>query len=144
MALAFRRIHHVAIICSDYERSKRFYVSVLGGAVVSETYRSERRSFKLDIEYGGGARIELFSFPGPPSRVSRPEACGLRHLAFEVDDVEASKRALEKMGVDVEGVRIDELTGMRYTFFSDPDGLPIELYERRREDDAGSGVMPGH
>ncbi|MDH0864462.1 VOC family protein [Mitsuaria sp. GD03876] len=124
------RIHHAAIICSDYERSRRFYTEVLGLRVIAETYREARRSYKLDLALPDGAQIELFSFPGAPPRPSYPEAQGLRHLAFEVDDVEAGKRALEAQGIAVEPVRVDELTGKRFTFFADPDGLPLELYER--------------
>ena len=124
------RTHHVAVICSDYERSRRFYTEVLGLEVVSEVYRAERRSYKLDLRLPDGAPIELFSFPDPPKRPSYPEACGLRHLAFEVADVSAAVAELEGLGVTVEPVRVDEHTGRRFTFFSDPDGLPLELYER--------------
>lgn len=124
------RLHHAAIICADYERSRRFYTEVLGLRVVAETYREARRSYKLDLALPDGTQIELFSFPDAPQRPSYPEAQGLRHLAFEVDDVEAGKRALEAMGVSVEPVRVDELTGKRFTFFADPDGLPLEPYER--------------
>ncbi len=124
------RLHHAAIICADYERSRRFYTEVLGLRVVAETYREARRSYKLDLALPDGTQIELFSFPDAPPRPSYPEAQGLRHLAFEVDDVEAARRALEAMGVSVEPVRVDELTGRRFTFFADPDGLPLELYER--------------
>jgi len=124
-----RRIHHAAIICSDYEASKRFYTQTLGLVVLAENYRAERRSFKLDLGLPDGSQVELFSFPGAPSRPSRPEAQGLRHLAFEVDDVAGSKQALEAKGVAVEPIRIDEYTGRRFTFFADPDGLPLELYE---------------
>ncbi len=124
------RIHHAAIICADYERSRRFYTEVLGLRVIAETYREARRSYKLDLALPDGSQIELFSFPGAPPRPSYPEAQGLRHLAFEVDDVEQGKRALEARGVSVEPVRVDELTGKRFTFFADPDGLPLELYER--------------
>ncbi|HPA20026.1 MAG TPA: VOC family protein [Verrucomicrobiae bacterium] len=122
-------IHHVAVICSDYERSKRFYCDVLGLRVVAETYREARRSHKLDLAVPGGAQIELFSFPDPPSRPSRPEACGLRHLAFAVRDIGACARELEARGVVVEPVRVDKLTGKQFTFFADPDGLPLEIYE---------------
>ena len=123
------RIHHVAIICSDYARSKNFYIEVLGFRVLRETHRKERGSHKLDLELPGGAQIELFSFPDPPERPSYPEACGLRHLAFEVEDIADCIEKLERQGVKVEPVRMDELTGKRFTFFSDPDGLPLELYE---------------
>lgn len=124
-----RRIHHAAIICSDYEVSKRFYVETLGLAVIAENYRAERRSFKLDLALPDGSQVELFSFPGAPPRPSRPEAQGLRHLAFSVDDVARCKQVLEDRGIDVEPIRIDEYTGRRFTFFADPDGLPLELYE---------------
>lgn len=122
-------IHHVAIICGDYARSKRFYTEVLGLRVVAETYRTERDSYKLDLALPDGAQLELFSFPEPPPRPSRPEACGLRHLAFAVADLDATVRALEARGIAVEPIRTDELTGRRFTFFADPDGLPLELYE---------------
>lgn len=128
--LKINRVHHIAIICSDYQRSKHFYTVVLGFKAVREVYREERQSYKLDLEVGNQYQIELFSFPGPPARPSRPEAVGLRHLAFEVDDVEDAKRQIESHGVVVEDIRIDEFTGKRFTFFADPDGLPIELYEK--------------
>lgn len=124
------RIHHTAIICADYARSRRFYTEVLGLRVIAETYREARRSYKLDLALPDGSQIELFSFPDAPPRPSYPEAQGLRHLAFEVDDVESGKRDLEAKGIAVESVRVDELTGKRFTFFADPDGLPLELYER--------------
>jgi glyoxylase I family protein len=122
-------IHHVAVICSDYEKSKRFYTEILGFRVVAETYREARRSYKLDIELPDGTQIELFTFPGAPARPSYPEACGLRHLAFEVADIGGCIRELESGGVNVEPVRVDALTGRRFAFFADPDGLPLELYE---------------
>ena len=127
--MSLRGIHHVAIIASDYGRSKQFYVETLGLAVVAENYRAERQSYKLDLALPDGAQIELFSFPNPPARPSRPEACGLRHLAFAVDDVAAWKRKLEAAGIAVEDIRVDEFTGRRFVFFADPDGLPMELYE---------------
>lgn len=123
------RLHHVALICSDYERSKRFYTDVLGLRVVAEAYREARKSWKLDLALPDGIQLELFSFPNPPPRPSRPEAQGLRHLAFAVPDVPASVRELEARGIAVEPVRIDEYTGRAFTFFADPDDLPIELYE---------------
>jgi glyoxylase I family protein len=123
------RIHHAAIICADYPRSRRFYTEVLGLRIIAENYREQRRSYKLDLALPDGSQIELFSFPDAPPRPSYPEARGLRHLAFVVDDVEACKRALEAHGIDVEPVRIDEFTNRRFTFFADPDGLPLELYE---------------
>lgn len=124
------RTHHVAIICSEYERSKRFYTHVLGLEIVSEVFRNERNSYKLDLRLPDGTQIELFSFPNPPQRLSYPEACGLRHLAFEVANVEQAVEELTKRGVAVEKVRVDEYTGKRFTFFADPDGLPLEVYER--------------
>ena len=124
------RTHHVAVICSDYRRSKDFYTHVLGLEVVAEAYRAARDSYKLDLRLPYGKQIELFSFPDPPTRPSYPEACGLRHLAFEVADIVAAVEHLEGHGVKVKPVRVDEHTGKRFTFFADPDGLPLELYER--------------
>ena len=121
-------IHHIAIIGSDYARSRRFYVDILGFAVLNEVYRAERDSWKCDLAVGD-AQIELFSFPNPPPRPSRPEACGLRHLAFAVSDLDAEVARLESHGVVCEPVRVDEYTDRRFTFFADPDGLPLELYE---------------
>jgi len=123
------RIHHAAIICSDYERSRRFYTEVLGLKVLAEHHRAARDSWKLDLALPDGSQIELFSFPNPPPRPSRPEAQGLRHLAFAVHDVVQCKRELESQGVVVETMRVDEYTGRRFVFFADPDGLPLELYE---------------
>ncbi len=122
-------IHHVAIICSNYERSKHFYVEVLGFSVIKETYRTERQSYKLDLRVGPNDQIELFSFPQPPARVNSPEACGLRHLAFRVNNLDQSVTHLQAKGVEVEPIRVDEITGKRFTFFKDPDNLPLELYE---------------
>jgi glyoxylase I family protein len=124
-----KRIHHLAIICSDYTRSKRFYADTLGLRVVREIERPERNSRKLDLLVGDEYQVELFSFPNPPKRLSRPEACGLRHLAFEVDNVEEAAASLRRKGVEVEPVRVDETTGKKFTFFHDPDDLPIEIYE---------------
>lgn len=126
---ALQRIHHAAIICSDYERSKSFYTRILGLGVIAENYREARQSWKLDLALPDGAQIELFSFPGPPPRPSTPEAQGLRHLAFAVDDVQNWSDYLQSQGIAVEPIRIDEYTGRRFTFFPDPDGLPLELYE---------------
>ena len=123
------RIHHAAIICSDYARSRRFYTEVLGLRVVAEHLREARQSWKLDLALPDGSQVELFSFPSPPVRPSRPEAQGLRHLAFAVEDVDRCKADLEAQGVVVEDVRVDEYTGRRFVFFADPDGLPLELYE---------------
>jgi glyoxylase I family protein len=125
-------VHHVAVICSNYERSKRFYVDVLGCRVIAENFREARQSYKLDLGLPDGSQIELFSFPDPPARPSRPEACGLRHLAFDVDDVDEWKARLEEQGIGVEDIRRDEFTGRRFVFFADPDDLPIELYETLR------------
>ena len=123
-------LHHAAIICSDYTRSKHFYVEVLGLRIVAENFRAARQSWKLDLALPDGAQIELFSFPDAPPRPSYPEAQGLRHLAFEVDDVQLCKAQLEAQGIAVEPVRIDEFTGKAFVFFADPDGLPLELYQR--------------
>ena len=122
-------IHHVAIICSDYGRSKHFYVNLLGFSVIQETYREARDSYKLDLNVGDRIQLELFSFPDPPPRPSRPEACGLRHLAFTVENLDQTVTELNKKGIETEPIRLDELTGKRFTFFKDPDGLPLELYE---------------
>lgn len=122
-------IHHVAIICSNYEQSKKFYVEVLGFSILQETFRVERNSYKLDLKVGNNSQIELFSFPNPPQRVSSPEACGLRHLAFVVVNLDATVSYLKSQGVQIEDIRIDELTGKRFTFFKDPDDLPLEIYE---------------
>jgi glyoxylase I family protein len=122
-------IHHVAIICGDYRRSRAFSVDLLGLEVVDENYRAERDSWKLDLRLPCGVRIELFSFKDAPPRPSYPEARGLRHLAFAVADIERSVAYLQSRGLDVEPIRVDEYSGQRFTFFSDPDALPLELYE---------------
>ena len=122
-------VHHIAIICSDYARSRAFYRDVLRLPLIREVYRAERESWKCDLD-AGNAQIELFSFPAPPPRPSRPEARGLRHLAFNVDDLDAEVARLAAAGVVCEPVRVDEHSGQRFTFFADPDGLPLELYER--------------
>ncbi|MGV9679993.1 SMU1112c/YaeR family gloxylase I-like metalloprotein [Nocardia sp. NPDC003482] len=127
--MRLERIHHAAIIASDYAVSKAFYTEVLGLRVVAENYRAERDSFKLDLALPDGTQVELFSFPDPPRRVSGPEACGLRHLAFGVGDVAAALAELRGRGVRTEEVRVDEFTGKRFGFFFDPDDLPLELYE---------------
>jgi len=124
------RLHHIAIICSNYEISKHFYTNIVGFEIIKETYREERDSYKLDLAINGNYVIELFSFPNPPARVSRPEATGLRHIAFEVDNIEESIQLLSENGIETEPIRIDEITNKKFTFFSDPDDLPIELYER--------------
>ncbi|MES2378796.1 MAG: VOC family protein [Bacteroidota bacterium] len=128
--LKINRVHHIAIICSDYERSKHFYTQILGFRILQENYRAERKSYKLDLEVGNLYQIELFSFPDPTPRPSRPEAAGLRHLAFEVDSIDEAVEDITADGVIVEPIRVDEFTGKRFTFFQDPDGLPIEFYER--------------
>lgn len=123
------RIHHVALICADYAKSRHFYTGILGLPVLAEHFRAERNSWKLDLQLPDGGQLELFSFPSPPPRPSRPEACGLRHLAFAVADLDACCRELQAAGVVLEDIRRDEYTGKRFVFFSDPDGLPLELYE---------------
>lgn len=128
--MKLNRIHHVAVICSDYEASKRFYTEVLGLRIEHEHYRAERNSWKADCSLNDEYVIELFSFPNPPERPSYPEAAGLRHIAFEVDDVAEAVDALDAKGVAHEPIRVDEYTGKPFVFFADPDGLPIELYER--------------
>jgi glyoxylase I family protein len=127
--MKIKRLHHIAIICSNYEESKSFYTEVLGFKIDSETYREERQSFKLDLSLNGEYLIELFSFPSPPKRLTRPEATGLRHIAFGVEDLDAWVKYLDEKNVDSEAIRIDEFTNKRFTFLSDPDNLPIELYE---------------
>ncbi|WP_423840759.1 VOC family protein [Vibrio mytili] len=126
----FNAVHHVAIICSDYSTSKKFYTEVLGLTIVAENYRKARDSYKLDLALPNGTQIELFSFPDAPKRPSFPEAQGLRHLAFHVDNVEQVKQYLESKNIAVEPIRIDEFTGKAFTFFQDPDGLPLEVYQR--------------
>lgn len=123
------QIHHAAIIASNYEQSKKFYTEILGFAIINEVYRDERNSYKLDLKVGN-SQIELFSFPDPPKRINNPEAAGLRHLCFAVGDVEQTVQWLSEKGVEVEPIRVDEGTGKKYTFFNDPDGLPLELYEQ--------------
>lgn len=123
------KIHHIAIICSNYEVSKKFYTEVLGLNIIREVYREERQSYKLDLAIGEHYVIELFSFPNPPARPSRPESCGLRHLAFSVDNVEEKRNELIQKGLDCEDIRIDEFTDKRFFFTSDPDNLPLEFYE---------------
>lgn len=122
-------LHHIAIICSDYARSKDFYTRILGFEIIAEHYRAERDSYKLDLVHASQVRIELFSFKHPPERPSYPEACGLRHLAFSTENIEAAIARLQALGVSCEPVRTDIYTGKKFTFFADPDLLPIELYE---------------
>ena len=116
--------HHIAVIVSDYQKSKRFYTQI-----ITETYRASRDSYKLDLRFPDGSQIELFSFPQPPSRLTSPEACGLRHLAFKVKNIQSAVNFLTENGIECEAIRTDELTGKRFTFFRDPDNLPLELYE---------------
>lgn len=127
--IELNKVHHIAIICSDYNRSKSFYTEVLGLEVIREVYRKERQSYKLDLALNDEYIIELFSFPDPPPRPSTPEATGLRHLAFEVDDVEKAVAQLKTKEIIAEPIRVDEFTGKRFTFIRDPDKLPIEFYE---------------
>ena len=126
----FSKVHHIAIICSDYQKSKHFYTELLGLEILNEVYRSERASYKCDLALNGEYIIELFSFPNPPERVSRPEATGLRHLAFEVNDIDFVVKHLTKKGITTEPIRTDEYTGKKFTFFSDPDQLPLEIYQK--------------
>ena len=123
------QIHHIAIICSDYEVSKKFYIEVLGLNIIREVYREKRQSYKLDLAIGEHYVIELFSFPNPPARPSRPESCGLRHLAFSVDSVEDKRNELTEKGLKCEEIRIDEFTEKQFFFTQDPDNLPLEFYE---------------
>ena len=128
--LGLKRVHHIAIIATNYAQSKAFYCDILGFTLQGEYYRAERDSWKGDLALNGQYVIELFSFPSPPARVNRPEACGLRHLAFSVADIEQAVAQLQAAGVECEPVRVDPYTESRFTFFSDPDGLPLELYEQ--------------
>ena len=125
----FSDIHHIAIICSNYSVSKNFYTKILGLEIIQETYRTERKSYKLDLRLSENIQIELFSFECSPKRVSRPEACGLRHLAFRVKNIEDVLDYLDKNQIIYEPIRIDNITSKRFTFFNDPDGLPLEIYE---------------
>ena len=123
-------VHHIAIICSDYKASKSFYTQVLGLDIINETYREKRKSYKLDLALNGNYIVELFSFPNPPKRTSRPEGCGLRHLAFAVDDIDKIVAHCKKHEIEVEPIRVDEITQKKFTFIADPDDLPIEFYEK--------------
>jgi glyoxylase I family protein len=127
--MQLEKIHHIAIICSDYSKSKQFYVDVLGFKIEQEVYRAERQSYKLDLSLNGDYLLELFSFPNPPKRATRPEATGLRHIAFGVKDIEKEVRFLTSKNIPTEPIRIDEYTNRKFTFFTDPDKLPIEIYE---------------
>lgn len=128
--MLFNKIHHVAIIVSNYEISKKFYVDILEFKILKETYREDRNSYKLDLMIGDDYQIELFSFPNPPKRVDSPEASGLRHLAFEVDSIEKIVEYLNSKNIVTEPIRIDDITGKKFTFFKDPDSLPLEIYEK--------------
>lgn len=128
--LHLNKVHHIAIICSDYHRSLDFYTRILGMRVIAEHYRESRQSYKTDLALSDKYVIELFSFPSPPPRVTHPEAAGLRHLSFEVDNIIETKQELDALGISHEQVRTDEYTGKRFFFFQDPDGLPIEVYEK--------------
>ncbi|MBC8060512.1 MAG: VOC family protein [Clostridiaceae bacterium] len=130
--MKLNKIHHIAIICSDYKKSKNFYTNILNLEVIKETFRQERNSYKLDLSLNKEYVIELFSFNNPPFRPSYPEAAGLRHLAFEVDDINLAFKELISKGVACEDIRIDEITGKKFTFFKDPDDLPLEIYEKWR------------
>ncbi|RTQ97549.1 SMU1112c/YaeR family gloxylase I-like metalloprotein [Halomonas nitroreducens] len=127
--LPLSRVHHVALITADYPRARRFYLEVMGAEILHEVYREARDSHKLDLRLPGGIQLELFSFPSPPARPSYPEACGLRHLALATPDLDACVALLEARGPTPEPIRVDEVTGARFTFLADPDGTPIELYE---------------
>ena len=128
--MKLNKVHHIAIICTDYQRSLEFYTKVLGLRIMAEHYRKERQSHKTDLALDNSYVVELFSFPNPPHRLSHPEATGLRHLAFEVDNVEEALIELDGKGIRHEDIRIDEFTGKKFAFLEDPDGLPIELYEK--------------
>jgi len=128
--ISINKVHHIAIICSDYQKSKTFYTDVLGLTIIREIYRNERESYKLDLALNGVYTIELFSFPNPSQRPSRPEATGLRHLAFEVDDIEQTIAFLSSKNIESEAIRIDTTTNKRFTFIADPDNLPVEFYEK--------------
>lgn len=125
----FLGFHHIALIVSNYQISKHFYVDILGANIIEETYREARDSYKLDLSFPDGSQIELFSFPITPPRPTNPEACGLRHLAFKVENIEQTITYLQQHQVECEPIRIDELTGKKFTFFKDPDGLPLEIYQ---------------
>lgn len=128
--MKINKIHHIAIICSDYEKSKHFYTQILGLKIIQEVFRADRQSYKLDLAINENYAIELFSFPNPPERVSRPEARGLRHIAFEVDDVEETRNYLLSHRIESETIRIDEYTEKKFFFIADPDNLPIEFYQK--------------
>lgn len=126
--LGFDKIHHIAIIGSNYNQSKNFYVNLLGAQVIRETYREDRKDWKIDLLLAG-CEIELFIIPDRPKRPSYPEALGLRHLAFQVKDVEKTARELNELGIETEPIRMDDITDKRMTFFFDPDMQPLEIHE---------------
>lgn len=128
--ISINKVHHIAIICSDYQKSKTFYTAILGLTIIREIYREERQSYKLDLALNGVYIIELFSFIDPPKRASGPEATGLRHLAFEVNDIDQTIAFLSSKNTESEAIRIDPTTNKRFTFIADPDNLPIEFYEK--------------
>lgn len=128
--LQLNKIHHIAIICSDYQKSKTFYTDILGLTIIQEIYREERQSYKLDLALNGNYIIEIFSFQNPPQRPSKPEAAGLRHLAFEVNDIQKTRDYLVNKNISSEEIRVDEHTKKRFFFIADPDDLPIEFYEK--------------
>ena len=127
--MKIKGIHHIAILAGDYEKSKKFYTEILGFTILSETYRAERKSYKLDLAINGMYQVELFSFPEYKERASFPEAKGLRHLAFAVQNIEEAVDELKLKKVDVQEIRTDELTNKKFCFFNDPNGQPLELYE---------------
>lgn len=127
--MKIEKLHHIAIICSDYKKSKKFYTEILGFQIDNEIYRAERDSYKLDLSLNGNYLIELFSFPNPPQRPTRPEATGLRHISFGVKNIDEAIDFLRLKNITTEEIRIDEFTNKKFTFFNDPDHLPIEIYE---------------
>ncbi|PVX47043.1 glyoxylase I family protein [Flavobacterium sp. 103] len=128
--ITLNKVHHIAIIAGDYSKSKHFYIDILGLTIIQEIYRENRDSYKLDLALNGNFIIELFSFPNPPKRVSGPEAAGLRHLAFEVNDIQETRKYILEQGCDAEEIRIDEFTDKKFFFMADPDNTPIEFYEK--------------
>ena len=123
------KVHHIAIICSDYQRSLDFYTKTLGLRVIAEHYRAARDSYKTDLALGDDYVVELFSFPNPPPRTTNPEAAGLRHLAFATSELDSAVSELVRVGIPHEPLRVDEFTGKRFFFLRDPDDLPVEIYE---------------
>ena len=127
--LSINKVHHIAIICSDYQKSKHFYTEILGLTIVQEIFREERESYKLDLALNGTFIVELFSFKNAPKRVSAPEAAGLRHLAFEVNNIQETRNYFTSQNINAEEIRMDVHTKKNYFFIADPDDLPIEFYE---------------